>query len=102
VFIEGYFSNDLKSGDWKNYYYDQNVYSVQAFANNNGATINYFEIDTDKPYSGKLIFKHSNGKVKSEYKISKGLLDGKSKYYDEKGDLIKTEKYNQGELTTEN
>jgi antitoxin component YwqK of YwqJK toxin-antitoxin module len=29
-------------------------------------------------------------------------LDGKSKYYDEKGDLIKTEKYNQGELTTEN
>jgi antitoxin component YwqK of YwqJK toxin-antitoxin module len=102
ITLEGYFTNDLKSGDWKNYYYDQNIYSVQPFANNNGATIEYFEIDTDKPYSGKLIFKHNNGKVKSEYKISKGLLDGKSKYYDEKGDLIKTEKYNQGDLVLDN
>lgn len=49
-------------------------------------------------FSGKFIQKNDNGKLKYEFKISEGLRDGKSKYFDENEKTVKTEKYDKGVL----
>ena len=63
-----------------------------------GGIENYFVLGSSQPYSGKFIQKYDNGKLKYEFKISEGLRDGKSKYYDEGGKVTKNEKYEKGIL----
>ncbi len=70
----------------------------QDFKDNTGGTENYFVINSSQPFSGKFIQKYENGKLKYQFKISEGLRDGKSKYYDENGKVTKTEKYEKGIL----
>jgi len=58
----------------------------------------YLNINNGQLFSGKFIQSFNNGKTKYEFKISEGLRDGKSKYYDENGKVTKTEKYDKGIL----
>lgn len=97
IITEGFYSKETKTGKWK-FYYDSNVFTEQDFSNNVGSIEKYFVLATAQPFSGKFIQKFANGKIKYEYKISDGLRDGKSKYYDENGNVIKTEKYKKGIL----
>jgi antitoxin component YwqK of YwqJK toxin-antitoxin module len=98
ILIEGsYYKND-KIGVWKYYFYDINAYTEQEFSNNIGGTEKYYIVTTAQPFSGKFIQKHENGKLKYEFKISEGLREGKSKYFDENGKIISTEKYEKGIL----
>jgi antitoxin component YwqK of YwqJK toxin-antitoxin module len=96
ILVEGTFYKNIKTGKWKTYYYDISTYTEEDFRDNVGGLKFYFEINSNKPYSGRFIHKHANGKTKFDYRISKGLQDGKSKYFDENGKLIKTEKYKKG------
>lgn len=98
VLIEGAFYKKDKVGVWRYYYYDINVYTEQAFNNNTGDVEKYFTITTGKLFSGKFIQNYENGILKYEFKISDGLREGKSKYYDENGKIVKTEKYEKGIL----
>jgi antitoxin component YwqK of YwqJK toxin-antitoxin module len=98
LLIEGVFYKKDKIGVWKHYYYDINIYTEQAFNNNIGDVEKYFVVTTGQLFSGKFIQKYDDGKVKYEFKISEGLRDGKSKYYDENGNIVKTEKYEKGIL----
>jgi len=98
ILIEGTVYKKDKIGVWKYYYYDMNVYSEQTFNNNIGDVEKYFIITTGKLFSGKFIQNYENGNLKYEFKISDGLREGKSKYYDENGKVTKTEKYKKGIL----
>lgn len=98
ILVEGSVYKKNKTGKWKIYYYDINTYTEQDFKDNTGGTENYFVINSSQPFSGKFIQKYENGKLKFEFKISEGLRDGKSKYYDEDGKLTTTEKYEKGIL----
>jgi antitoxin component YwqK of YwqJK toxin-antitoxin module len=98
ILIEGSIYKKNKIGVWKYYYYDVNVFKEQAFNNNLGDIETYYIATTGKLFSGKFIQNYENGKLKYEFKISGGLRDGKSKYYDENGNLTKTEKYEKGIL----
>lgn len=96
IFVEGNVHKKDKIGRWKTYYYDSNIYSEQEFTGNDGGEIKYLVIGTSQPFSGKFIQKYDTGKIKYEFKISEGLREGKSKYYDENGKVTKIEKYEKG------
>ncbi len=98
VLIEGVIYKKDKIGIWKYNYYDINIYTEQVFNNNIGDVEKYFVSTSGQLFSGKFIQNYDNRKVKYEFKISEGLRDGKSKYYDENGKVIKTEKYEKGIL----
>ena len=98
ILVEGSVYKKNKIGKWKIYYYDINTYTEQDFKDNIGGTENYFVILSGQPFSGKFKQKYGNGKLKYEFKISEGLRDGKSKYYDENGKVFKSEKYEKGIL----
>ena len=100
ILISGSMEKKAKNGTWRFYHYDTNVFSSQEFADNVGGVEKYYLINTLNNFSGKLIQKYNNGTVKSEFKISEGLREGKSKYFSENGQLLRVEKYKQGILIT--
>lgn len=92
----GSYKNNKKHGVWAKYNYEIGVYMEQEFYADMGGIEKYYLINTKQLFSGKFIVKHQNSVIKYEFKISNGLRDGKSKYYNEKGTEIKTEKYEKG------
>jgi antitoxin component YwqK of YwqJK toxin-antitoxin module len=96
VLVEGSYLKKDKIGKWKFYYYDVNVYIEQDYINDVGGVARYFVLNSGQQFSGKFIQKFDNGKLKYEFKISSGLRDGKSKYFDESGEEVKIEKYEKG------
>jgi len=96
LLVEGAVIKKDRIGKWKYYYRDVNVLVEQEYSNNIGGCENYYNLSTGQPFSGKFIQLFTNGKLKSEFKISDGLRDGKSKYYNENGEIVKTEKYDKG------
>lgn len=98
VIIEGNFKNNLQDGLWKTYFYEQGVYLSQNFVLGKGELEKYFKISNNVPFSGRLEISFQNDNTMTEIKISEGLRHGKTKYFDELGNLIKTEKYSKGIL----
>ena len=98
ILVDGNYLKTDKTGKWKIYYYDISVYTEQTFTSNVGDIEKYFVLSSGQPFSGKFIQNYDNGKPKYEFKISDGLRDGKSKYFDESGETTKTEKYDKGVL----
>lgn len=98
ILIQGTAYKKTKIGKWKFYYYDVNIYTEQEYNNDIGGAEKYFSINTNQQFSGKFVQKFDNGKLKYEFKISDGLRDGKSKYFDENGKVVNTQKYDKGVL----
>ena len=98
ILIEGAYYKKEQIGVWKYYHYDENIIVEKVFSNNIGSLEKYSIMSSGELFSGKFVKKGENKKVQYEIKISDGLRQGKSKYYDEKGDLVKTEKYEKGIL----
>ncbi len=94
--VEGKKYKQSKVGNWKFYFYDLNIYQLIEYSGNIAVSEKYYMINSDQLFTGKFIEKHKNGNEKYEFNISEGLRDGKSRYYDETGKLIKTEKYSKG------
>lgn len=99
ILVEGQMHKNMKIGLWKNYYYDNNIYSEQAFKDNVGGVEKFLLLNSSRPFNGKFVQNYENGKPKYKFLIFKGLREGKSKYYSEMGNLIKTENYKNGILT---
>lgn len=94
----GYFKNNKKDGQWKYFYHDVDTYMTQDYSSGYEGIEKYFSLKNNRPLSGKFELKYPNKKIKCVFKISDGLRDGKSKYYDEKGNEIAIEKYDKGIL----
>jgi antitoxin component YwqK of YwqJK toxin-antitoxin module len=100
LLTEGVLFKEVFNGVWKFYYYDINILTEQKFENNIPGKMKYYEINSGKLFSGKYIEYYENGTRKIEFKISDGLRNGKSKYFDVNGKLIKIEKYKDGIIKT--
>ena len=98
ILVEGSTLKKDRTGKWNFYYYDVNIYTEQDYSNNVSGVEKYFVLNSAQPFSGKFIQKYNNGKTKYEFKISDGLRDGKSKYFNESGEETKSEKYDKGIL----
>lgn len=96
--IEGIYYKDIKIGKWTYYYPDIQVKIEQEYINDIGQIEHFFDTNKNAVYSGKFILRKANGEKVCDFKIDEGLRDGKSKYYDSKGETIKTEKYEKGIL----
>ncbi len=96
VLVEGFNYKGNKTGKWKFYYYDLNVYIEQEYIYDVGGIESYFILDSGQPFSGKFIQNYENRNPKFEFKISNGLRNGKSKYYSENGNIYKIENYKLG------
>jgi antitoxin component YwqK of YwqJK toxin-antitoxin module len=97
ILVEGEFYKKNMIGKWKYYYYDLGVYTEQYTSDKQSAE-KYYVIISNQPFSGKFLQKSEKGNIVCEFKIDEGLRDGKSKYFDENGELVKTEKYKKGIL----
>ncbi len=95
---EGYYLKRMQVGNWKYYFNDSDVYFEQIYTNNIGSTPIFYYNKSNKLFDGKLVLKYPNGKTQFMFKIADGLRNGKSIYYDENGDVIKEEKYENGIL----
>lgn len=95
ILIDGFYFKEDKKNTWKLYYYDSNVLKEQNFEL---GYEKYYEIKSGKLFSGNFIQKFDNMKPKYEFKISKGLRNGKSIYYGEDGKVLKIENYKNGVL----
>lgn len=98
IITEGSINKSSKTGLWKTYYYEDNIILQQEFDAGTIGIENYYLIKSNQKFCGMFIQKFDNGKIKFKFKISEGLRNGKSKYYDENGKLVKTEKYEKGIL----
>jgi len=96
--IVGNFTNNFKEGDWITMYYENDIYVTQNYHQDVSSVEMYSSIVSNQPYTGVFKLKHTNSIPKCEFKISDGLRNGKSKYFDDAGIITKTEKYNKGKL----
>lgn len=96
--ISGSYHKQERVGDWVFYYYDKNLKKEVNISNDHEGIEKYTVLDSGLPYSGKFVELFPNGKEKTEIKIKGGLREGKSKYYSEEGKLVRTEKYEKGQL----
>ncbi len=96
--VEGIQYRDKRTGAWRHYFYDQNIYTEREYTDGEAGRETYYLITTKSPYSGTFYLKYSNGSLQLQFKISDGLRNGNSKYYKENGVLERTEKYRKGLL----
>ena len=94
--MEGNLNGKDKLGTWKWYYYDQNVCVEREFENNEATKETFKVLSSKSPFSGTFTETFPEGGFKSQIKVSDGLRNGNSKYFNEKGELMKTEKYRKG------
>lgn len=102
VVAEGKYENNSKVGKWKRYYYPMDVIIVTDYSQK-VVVDTYLDLPTGKLYSGRFVEAFENGQIKCDKKVYQGLLDGKSKYFNHEGKVVKVETYAQGVLKrTEN
>lgn len=94
----GNFTSDVKTGDWENYYYDQNVKTTFTY-DGYGIIIKefYFDLKQNEPFSDEFIFKTEDGTYE-ERKIKNGVRNGTTRYKDVNDKTIKKESYKDGVL----
>jgi antitoxin component YwqK of YwqJK toxin-antitoxin module len=98
IVVEGKKFKKNLIGKWIYNYYINNILLEEEYNNNILSSEKYFVLTTGKLFSGKFIIKFDNGKMRFEFNVSNGLRDGKSKYFNEEGKLIKTENYKKGKI----
>ena len=95
VKAEGVMNNGERDGEWK-------IYNLQGELEK----IAYFDfgelvIERETDISKDIVDYHDNGRVKAEGKTFHGYRDGKWKFYDSNGKLLKTAYYLMGEIAKE-
>ena len=104
------YSNGLKNGSSKVYYRNGQLSEEKTWkmGKQEGPRTKYFEDGAVKykgqyindKVEGKVTFYHQNGKVDAEGVYVNDLKNGDWKYYKEDGTLIRTDKYDNGRLTS--
>lgn len=98
ILVEGKYYKKDKVGLWTYYYPEISVKIEQEFNNDIGGIEKFVDLKKNLPFSGKFVLKNGSGNKTCEFKVDEGIRDGKSKYFDVKGELTKTEKYEKGVL----
>lgn len=96
ILMEGNLNRENKIGIWIWYYYDQDVFIEREFENNEDTTERFKVLSSKSPFSGTFSEKFTEGGFKSQIKVSDGLRNGNSKYFDKNGKVEKTIKYKKG------
>lgn len=98
LLLEGRYSRNAKVGKWKWYYYQADLMVVVDYGSKGASVENYLDLPTGKPFSGHFVDTYENGQRLCDFSIYSGLRDGKSKYYDRDGKVVKEEVYARGIL----
>lgn len=93
---EGSFHKNARQGEWKFYFYDQNVLRLVQYNANGKTAEQYLELDSSKPYSGKFTLPTPEEGGYLLIKVKKGLRHGFTFKYDRQGNLVKKTKYKEG------
>ena len=56
-----------------------------------------YEINSETPFTGKLVKKYEGGQKEFEWDYTNGELDGRLTYWDKEGNVTKTEEYKDGQ-----
>jgi antitoxin component YwqK of YwqJK toxin-antitoxin module len=99
IVAQGKYFKKNKIGSWRFDYPAIGVRKEQNFTDDIGGVETFYDNKTNTLFSGKFILKNSLGKKTVEFKIEEGLRNGKSKYFDESGDVTNTERYEKGILS---
>jgi antitoxin component YwqK of YwqJK toxin-antitoxin module len=94
--FEGKYHRNSKVGKWKWYYYQADLVVVVDYSKKGTPLENYLDLPTGKVFSGHFIDTYDNGQMRCDFKIYSGLRDGKSKYFDRDGKVVKEETYAEG------
>ena len=95
--VQGNYKRDKKDGVWISYQ-DLGPNTWEKTFRNGRFIKEVFKDGEGKPLSGKFVRHHSNGTVRSEFKVKNGVRSGKSIYWDASGKIEKEEKYSGGRL----
>ncbi len=98
VLFEGRYRHNTKVDRWKRFSYEMEIMVVVDYSKKGTPVENYLDLPTGKPYTGRFVEAYDNGQNRCDFKIYSGLRDGKSKYYDQDGKVVKEETYAQGIL----
>ncbi len=93
---EGTFLNRLYNGAWTFYYSNGNVQAKGSFISGDGTDVSETSGLPRNGRDGFWIFNHENGKINQESNYLKGKLNGSFKEYNDFGDLILIELYQNG------
>ncbi|GGF30026.1 hypothetical protein GCM10011518_44070 [Flavobacterium limi] len=94
----GDYTSGTKTGNWEEYYYDQNIRASYDY-DGYGVIVKeyYYDLKQQIPYSGEFAFKNKDG-LFEERKIKDGVRNGTTRYKDSNDKTIKKETYKQGVL----
>jgi uncharacterized protein len=84
MIVVGQYENGKENGLWRWFDKDSTIIGTRQYK--------------DGELSGLYIEYYPNGKIKEEGKLIKGLPDGLIKFYNDKGELVETQKYKAGDL----
>jgi antitoxin component YwqK of YwqJK toxin-antitoxin module len=98
LLLEGRYSRNTKVGKWKSYFYQADLMMVVDYSAKVAPVENYLDLPTGKPFTGHFIDTYDSGQRLCDFSIYSGLRDGKSKYYDRDGKMVKEETYARGIL----
>ncbi len=99
ILEQGNYENNIKNGNWSNYYYDQNVKTEFDYAKDGSIKKEYYyDLKKNEPFSGEFIFKTEDSAITEERKIKEGVRNGTTRFLDSNHKTIKKESYKDGVL----
>lgn len=98
IISTGNYDSNVKTGEWNDYYYDQNVKTTFKFNYGKIYDEYYFDLKKNEPFSDEFIYKDIVNNITEERKIKNGLRHGTTRYKDQNNKTIKKESYKEGQL----
>lgn len=95
IIESGYYTQNIKDGVWQ-YFYNPSVLWEAVYANGVVIKETFSELPSRTPFKGDYIVLWPNNKTRFEFKIKNGLRNGKSKWFDINGNILKEVKYSDG------
>lgn len=96
LLTEGVNEKGKKQGEWRDYFYDQNVLRTTQYQANEKVGEQYFKLDSQKTFSGKFTFQTPQEGGYLQIKVKKSLRHGYTFKYDRHGNLVQKTKYKKG------
>ncbi len=97
LLFSGNYTKDVKDGVWE-FELTRGVRWKKTFKMGSLVKEYYYNIHGKTPFEGDYIVNYPAGGMKYFFKIKGGFRNGKSRYYDTRGNEIKVEKYKEGVL----
>lgn len=93
---EGLFQKGHKTGVWTDFFYDQKVTRNIQYETDKNISEHYYQLGSTQPFTGKLLTVIPDEGTQLIIRIKKGLRNGYTLKYDNRGKLIKKTRYKAG------